>query len=114
MSVAERLRSAIDESGYLSIRAFQRSIEPRLIAQHIRGSGYGSMRTYVSGRTVPRYLWMRVAAPLLNVRTEWLLDGELPIRPAGPPDRTAQIEEWAELDYTYCPHCGQALPEAGE
>lgn len=76
MGVADRLREAIEDSEYGSIRQFQKALHPLAQERGIRGSSYSMVHQYLQGEAVPSLKFMRVAGKVLGVRPAWLAFGE--------------------------------------
>ena len=67
---SERLRDAIALRG--SVRAFQRKLK----GLGVRGGSYASVRRYLKCDVAPPAGFFMVAARVLQVREQWLVDGE--------------------------------------
>jgi transcriptional regulator with XRE-family HTH domain len=78
MSVAERLRAAMEARG-LNASALQRQVADR----GVRGASYGSVWAYLKGPSEPPLGFIREAATVLDVRPEWLAFGVNRVSDAG-------------------------------
>ncbi len=112
--ISDRLVYAFGLGSFKSIRSFANAIAAPLAARNAPGGRYASVHGYLSGKTRPSVAFIEEAARLLRVSHIWLAFGQGVARPADPIDHAEQLREWTVLDYTYCPHCGQVLPEVGE
>jgi hypothetical protein len=80
MSRAERLAQALAGGPFRGDRkAFQRVMRERLGGGH--GTSYTAVLGYFSGVTEPSLTWLTEAADVLDVRVEWLVFGDEPVRP---------------------------------
>ena len=71
MSLAVRLRQALDRAD-ISVRGLHRALRERSVPS----SSYGSVNSYVKGKSEPRRDWIEAAAETLGVRAEWLARGD--------------------------------------
>jgi len=77
MERTRRLAEAIEAWRSGSIREFQREIAPMLKERGERGGSYAMIHRYLAeGDPQPPTGFLLVAATLLGVRTEWLLEGK--------------------------------------
>ena len=72
MSVAERLRWAVEQHRSLSIRKFQAAMKQ----EGIDGSSYATVHSYLRGETEPSLEFLKTAASILGVGEPWLVLGE--------------------------------------
>lgn len=76
MGVASRLREAIKDSKFGSIRQFQKAIHPVAQEREVRGSSYSMVHQYLQGEATPPLEFVEIAGEVLSVRPAWLAFGE--------------------------------------
>jgi hypothetical protein len=71
-TVGDRLRWAIEDYNYLTIKAVNELIKPKLKERKVRGVSHQSINDYLHDKVTPRIDFLAVAAEVLDVRVEWM------------------------------------------